>query len=364
MNPKRVYNFAAGPAAIPESVLEKAANELVCYGNTGMSVMEMSHRSKMYLKIYEHAEAGLREVMNIPDNYKVLFLQGGATLQFSAVPLNLMAPGGAGSADYVVSGDFAQRAAKEAKRYGNVNVVASSEADNFTRVPDLDPAKFNPQADYFHITTNNTIYGTRYIELPKTGQVPLVADMSSNILSQVYDVRDFGLIYAGAQKNIGPAGVTVVIVREDLTGHPQPICPGLLDYKAQAAADSMVNTPTTYGIYMAGLVFDWLKEQGGVAAIQKVNEKKAKLLYDAIDASKLFKGTAQKAYRSLMNVTFVTGDAETDDKFVKLCEDNGLANVKGYRTVGGMRASIYNAMPIEGVEKLVAMMEKFEKENG
>ena len=364
MNPNRVYNFAPGPATMPESVLEKAASELVCYQNTGMSVMEMSHRSKMYLKIYEHAEKGLREVMNVPDNYKVLFLQGGATLQFSAVPLNLMAPEGAGNADYVVSGDFAQRAAKEAKRFGAVNVVASSEADSFTKIPDIDPAKFNPKADYFHITTNNTIFGTRFMELPKTGGVPLVADMSSNILSQVYDVKDFGLIYAGAQKNIGPAGVTVVIVRDDLIGHALPICPGVMNYKAMADAESMVNTPATYGIYMAGLVFDWLKEQGGVPAMQKINEKKAQLLYDAIDNSKLFKGTAQKEYRSLMNVTFVSGDAATDDKFVKVCEESGLANVKGYRTVGGMRASIYNAMPMEGVEKLVDVMKKFEKENG
>ncbi|MDD3334376.1 MAG: 3-phosphoserine/phosphohydroxythreonine transaminase [Eubacteriales bacterium] len=358
---ERVFNFAPGPATIAQSVLEKAQKELVCYGDKGMSVMEMSHRSGMYLDIFNETVALLKELMQIPDQYKILFLQGGATLQFSAVPLNLMT--GSKKADYVDSGNFAHLAAEEAKKYGTVNVVASSREDNYTYVPDLANAQWSKDADYAYITTNNTIYGTRFNSLPDTGAVPLVADMSSNILSEPYDVSKFGMIFAGAQKNIGPAGVCVVIVREDLLGRENPLCPKLMSWALEAKNDSMLNTPNTYGIYMAKLGFEWLKELGGVNAIYEINKRKAALLYDYLDESKLFKAPAQKAYRSLMNVTFVTGDADKDAAFVKYAAANGLVNLKGHRNVGGMRASIYNAMPEAGVQKLVAVMKAFEKEN-
>ena len=356
---ERVFNFAPGPAALALPVLERAQKELVAYKATGMSVMEMSHRSKMYLEIYEEAVALLRDLMAIPDTYEVLFLHGGATMQFSAVPLNLSQKG---KADYIDSGNFAHLAAEEAKRYLTVNIAASSREENYTFVPDLAKAAFDPEADYLHITTNNTIYGTRYVTLPQAA-VPLVADASSNILSEVYDIEKFGVMYAGAQKNIGPSGLCVLIARKDLIGKASAACPKLLNWEVEAKAGSMYNTPNTFGIYMAKLGFEWLKGLGGVAAIEKQNIEKAALLYDFLDDSKLFKPTAQKEYRSRMNVTFVTGNEETDGRFVKEAAAKGLVNLKGHRTVGGMRASIYNAMPVEGVESLVAFMKEFEARN-
>ena len=353
----RVYNFAPGPSMLATEVLEKAQKELLCYGSTGMSVMEMSHRSRMYLDIFEKTVADLREVMGVPEGYKVMFLQGGATAMFSAVPLNLMQ---GGKADYIDSGNFAHNALVEAQKYGEVNVAGSSREDNYTYIPDY---TLSPDARYVHITTNNTIYGTRYDHVPDTGDIPLVADMSSNILSEVYDVSKFGVIYAGAQKNVAPAGVVILVVREDLLGHELPITPKVMSFKKMADADSMLNTPNCFGIYVAGLTFEWLKKQGGVAAIEKVNIEKANLLYDFLDNSKLFRGTAQEKYRSRMNVTFVTGDADKDAAFVKEATARGLVNLKGHRIVGGMRASIYNAMPVEGVKALVEFMKEFEMNN-
>ncbi len=355
----RVFNFSPGPSMLAQPVLEKAQKDLMCYGATGMSVMEMSHRSKMYTDIFDKTVADLRKLMNIPEEYDVLFLQGGATEQFSAIPLNLMKTG---KADYVDSGNFAHLAAEEAKRYGTVNIAANSRPDNYTYVPDLKAASFDPEADYVHITQNNTIYGTRYVELPDV-KAPIVSDASSMILSEPMDVAKYGVIYAGAQKNIGPSGLCVLIVKKDLLGNASKICPKLMNWTVQSEKGSMYNTPNTWGIYLAGLTFDWLLSVGGVEAIHKVNVEKAKLLYDFLDESKLFKGTAQKEYRSLMNVTFVTGDAEKDAAFVKAAAGEGLVNLKGHRTVGGMRASIYNAMPVEGVQKLVAFMKKFEAAN-
>ena len=354
----RVYNFAAGPSTMPLEALETAAREMTNYGGTGMSVMEMSHRSKMYLAIYEETEAILRELMGIPEDYSVLMLQGGATLQFAAVAMNLMT--GSGTADYIDSGNFAHGALVEAGKYGNARCVASSREENYIRIPKWNEADFNPNADYFYITTNNTIFGTRYSELPKTGNVPLVADMSSNILSEVYNVRDFGVIFAGAQKNIGPAGLTIVIVRNDLLGRAMPNTPKVIDWKKEADNGSMLNTPSTYPIYMAGLCMKWLKKQGGVAGIEKVNIEKANMLYNFLDESKLFKGTAEAGSRSRMNVTFVTGNPDTDAQFVKEAAAKGLVNLKGHRLVGGIRASIYNAMPVEGVKALVDFMKEFE----
>ena len=354
----RVYNFAAGPAAMPLPALEKARDELCAYGKTGMSVMEMSHRSKMYLEIYQKTEAAFRSVMQIPDTYAVLFLAGGATGQFAAIPMNLLPEDGV--ADYVDSGNFAHGAAVEAKKYGNVHVIASSREENYVRIPAFTVADLDANAAYLHITTNNTIFGTRYTELPETGSIPLVADASSNILSEVYDINRFGVMYAGAQKNIGPAGMAVVIVRKDLMGHARAITPKIYDWAKQAEGDSMVNTPPTYTIYMAGLCLDWVAEQGGVAALEKVNIEKAALLYDCLDNSKLFKGTADPAFRSRMNVTFVTGNPDQDADFVKEAAAQGLVNLKGHRLVGGIRASIYNAMPIEGVQKLVNFMKEYE----
>jgi len=353
----RVYNFAPGPSMLATEVLEKVQKDLLCYGSTGMSVMEMSHRSKMYLEIFEKTVADLRDVMGVPEGYKVMFLQGGATAMFSAVPMNLMQ---GGKADYIDSGNFAHNALVEAQKYGEVNVAGSSREDNYTYIPDY---TLSPDARYVHITTNNTIYGTRYDHVPDTGDIPLVADMSSNILSEVYDVSKFGVIYAGAQKNVAPAGVVILVVREDLLGHELPITPKVMSFKKMADADSMLNTPNCFGIYVAGLTFEWLKKQGGVAAIEKVNIEKANLLYDFLDNSKLFRGTAQEKYRSRMNVTFVTGDADKDAAFVKEATARGLVNLKGHRIVGGMRASIYNAMPVEGVKALVEFMKEFEMNN-
>ena len=353
----RVYNFAPGPSMLATEVLEKVQKDLLCYGSTGMSVMEMSHRSKMYLEIFEKTVADFKDVMGVPEGYKVMFLQGGATAMFSAVPLNLMQ---GGKADYIDSGNFAHNALVEAQKYGEVNVAGSSREDNYTYIPDY---TLSPDARYVHITTNNTIYGTRYDHVPDTGDIPLVAYMSSNILSEVYDVSKFGVIYAGAQKNVAPAGVVILVVREDLLGHELPITPKVMSFKKMADADSMLNTPNCFGIYVAGLTFEWLKKQGGVAAIEKVNIEKANLLYDFLDNSKLFRGTAQEKYRSRMNVTFVTGDADKDAAFVKEATARGLVNLKGHRIVGGMRASIYNAMPVEGVKALVEFMKEFEMNN-
>ena len=353
----RVYNFAPGPSMLPLPVLEKVQKDLLCYGSTGMSVMEMSHRSRMYLDIFEKTVADLREVMGVPEGYKVMFLQGGATAMFSAVPLNLM---DGGKADYVDSGNFAHNALVEAQKYGEVVVAGSSREDGYSYIPDY---TLSPDAKYVHITTNNTIYGTRWDHIPETNGVPLVADMSSNILSEVYDVSKFGVIYAGAQKNVAPAGVVILIAREDLLGHELPITPKVMSFKKMADADSMLNTPNCFGIYVAGLTFEWIRAQGGVAALEKVNIEKAKLLYDFLDESALFHGTARAKDRSRMNVTFVTGDAEKDAAFVKAAAAQGLVNLKGHRIVGGMRASIYNAMPIEGVQALVAFMKDFEVRN-
>ncbi|MBE6738112.1 MAG: 3-phosphoserine/phosphohydroxythreonine transaminase [Ruminococcaceae bacterium] len=355
----RVYNFSAGPSVLPESVLKKAADEMMDYQGSGQSVMEMSHRSKVYDAIIKDAEALLREVMEIPDNYKVLFLQGGASSQFAMIPLNLMTK--SGKADYVVTGQWAKKAAKEAARYGNVNIVASSEDKTFSYIPKLDKATFTPDADYFHICMNNTIYGTVYNELPDTGDVPLVADISSCILSRKIDVSRFGVLYAGAQKNMAPAGLTVVIIREDLIGNAQEITPTMFNYQTHADNDSMFNTPPCYTIYMAKLVLEWVKNEiGGLDKMYELNQKKADLLYNFLDSSKLFKGTVVAEDRSLMNVPFVTGDADLDAEFIKACTAAGIVNIKGHRSVGGMRASIYNAMPIEGVEKLIEVMKEFE----
>ena len=358
----RVYNFSAGPSMLPESVLKTAAAEMLDYNGSGQSVMEMSHRSKVYEEIIKACEASLREVMNIPDNYKVLFLQGGASSQFAMVPLNLMNKNN--KADFVVTGQWAKKAYAEAARYGKANVVASSADKTFSYIPKLDPASFDPEADYFHICLNNTIYGTKYHELPDTGSVPLVADISSCALSEPIDVSKFGLLYAGAQKNMGPAGLTVVIIREDLIGNAMDITPTMFNYQTHADNGSMFNTPPTYSIYICKLVLDWIKNEiGGLEKMKEINEKKAGLLYDFLDSSKLFKGTVEKDSRSLMNIPFVTGDEELDKKFVAEATAAGFVNLKGHRSVGGMRASIYNAMPVEGVEKLVAFMKAFEEAN-
>lgn len=357
----RVYNFSAGPAVLPEEVLKKAAKEMLDFKGCGMSVMEVSHRGKEFKGIIETAEAHLREIMKIPHNYNVLFLQGGASLQFAMVPLNLMTKNK--KADYVHTGLWTKKAIAEAKKYGKVTIVASSENDHFTCIPKLDPSAFSKDADYFYIVTNNTIYGTVYKEIPGTGDVPLVADMSSNILSEPVDVSKFGVIFAGAQKNIGPAGLTIVIIRQDLVGGAADTVPTLLKYQTYVENGSLYNTPPSYSIYIAGLVFEWIKEQGGLEALKKINQEKAKILYDYLDASDLFSSPVQKENRSLMNVPFVTGNEELDAKFIKEAAQRGLKTLKGHRTVGGMRASMYNAMPIDGVKALVQCMEEFKKKN-
>ena len=357
----RVYNFSAGPAILPEEVLKKAAEEMLEYGCSGQSVMEMSHHSKEYQAIIDSVEQKLRDLMKIPENYKVLFLQGGASSQFAMVPLNLMTK--SGKADFVLTGQWANKAYQEASRYGKCNAVASSKDKTFSYIPELNPETFDPEADYFHICLNNTIYGTKFAKLPETGNVPLVADMSSCILSEPVDVTKYGVIYAGAQKNMGPAGLTVVIIREDLIGNAMDITPTMFNYQTHADNGSMYNTPPTYGIYILGLVLDWVAEKGGLEAMAEYNKKKAEILYSFLDSSNLFKPTVQGDCRSLMNVPFVTGNEELDAKFVSEAKKAGFINLKGHRSVGGMRASIYNAMPIEGVEKLVEFMRKFEAEN-
>ncbi|MDH5602382.1 MAG: 3-phosphoserine/phosphohydroxythreonine transaminase [Cyclobacteriaceae bacterium] len=357
----RAYNFSAGPATLPLEVLEKAQAELVDYKGCGMSVMEMSHRSKEFIGITESAEKNLRLLMHIPDNYKVLFLQGGASTQFAMVPLNLMSK--SKSADYINTGAWSKKAISEAKRYGTVKVVASSEDTTFNYIPEISTDLFSPDADYIHITTNNTIYGTCYPDIPSTGNIPLVADMSSDILSREYDVSKFGLIYAGAQKNIGPAGVTIAIIREDLVGKAMDITPTMLNYQTHVEGESMYNTPPCFAIYMAGLVFEYLLENGGVPAMEKKNREKAAILYDFLDHSSMFKATVESRSRSIMNIPFVTGDEELDGLFIKEATARNLKTLKGHRSVGGMRASIYNAMPREGIEALVDFMKEFEQKN-
>jgi phosphoserine aminotransferase len=357
----RVYNFSAGPAVLPESVLKEAAEEMLDYKGSGMSVMEMSHRSKWFDDIIKDAEKDLRELMNIPENYKVLFVQGGASLQFAAIPMNLMKNK---VADYIVTGQWAKKAFAEAQIYGKANKIATSEDKTFSYIPDCSDLPISEDADYVYICENNTIYGTKFHELPNTKGKPLVADVSSCFLSEPVDVEKYGVIYAGVQKNAGPAGLQVVIIREDLiTDDVLPGTPTMMKYKTQADAGSLYNTPPCYDIYICGKIFKWIKDMGGLEEMKKYNEKKAAILYDYLDSSKMFKGTVVKKDRSLMNVPFVTGDADLDAKFVKEATAAGFVNLKGHRTVGGMRASIYNAMPIEGVEKLVEFMKKFEEEN-
>ena len=361
MNYDRVYNFSAGPSMLPEKVLEQVRDDLLNYKGTGESVMEMSHRSKEYMAIIEAAEQDLRELMDIPENDKVLFIQGGATTQFSMVPLNLMNK--SHKADYVVTGSWAKKAAKEAKKFGDVKIVASSEEDTFTYIPELTREDFREDADYVHICFNNTIYGSHYPYIPDTGDIPLVADMSSCILSEKVDVSKFGIIYAGVQKNIAPAGCSIVIIREDLIGNAPENCPVYLDYATHAGNDSMYNTPPCFTIYVAGEVFKYLKSVGGIEAMHEIDVKKASKLYSYIDSSDLYKAPVREKDRSIMNCVFVTGDEALDKKFVAEAKEAGMINLNGHRSIGGMRASIYNAMPEEGVDKLIDFMKKFEQEN-
>jgi phosphoserine aminotransferase len=357
----RVYNFSAGPAVLPEPVLKQAAAEMLEYKNAGMCVMEMSHRSKQFEEIIQSAEQLIRDLMQIPKNYHVLFLQGGATSQFSMIPLNLFKK--SKKVDLVHTGSWTKKAMDEIKHYGMVNLIASSEDKKFSYIPKLDKSKFSKDAEYFYICSNNTIEGTRFTNYPETGDVPLVADMSSHILSEVIDVKKFGIIFAGAQKNIGPAGLTIVIVREDLVGHAMDITPVMFDYATHVENKSMYNTPPTYGIYIAKLVFEWLTNLGGVTAMQKINEEKSRILYDFLEESSMFKSPIAVEDRSLMNIPFITGSNDLDARFVKDAKNAGLVTLGGHRSVGGMRASIYNAMPVEGVKKLVDFMKKFESEN-
>ncbi|HZG72458.1 MAG TPA: 3-phosphoserine/phosphohydroxythreonine transaminase [Chondromyces sp.] len=358
---ERVYNFSAGPSMLPLPVLEKAQKEMVNYNGSGMSVMELSHRSGLFTEIITEAERLLRELMEIPENYKVLFVQGGASQQFAMVPINLMT--NSKKADYINTGSWSKKAIAEAKKYGEVRVVASSEEEKFSYIPEVDSSAFDSEADYVHITTNNTIEGTRFVNFPETGNIPLVADMSSNILSERIDVSKFGLIYAGAQKNIGPAGLTVVIIREDLIGNAPAFCPTMLDYKTHSESGSLYNTPSTYGIYIAKLVFEWLKELGGIKEMERMNKEKAEILYNFLDESTFFHSPVRKDSRSLMNIPFTAPTDELNAAFVKEAKAVGLETLKGHRSVGGMRASIYNAMPVEGVKALVEFMKKFEAEN-
>ena len=360
----RVFNFSAGPSMLPLPVLERAASELVCYGESGMSVMEMSHRSPDYEAIIKEAEADLRKIMNIPDNYKVLFLQGGASTQFAPVPMNLINLKPAKKALYAVSGQFSGKAYKEAQKMGyDVKCIATTKDDNFDHVPTITKDMVDQDASYLHICFNNTIYGTKYPYIPETGDVPLVADLSSCIISEPVDVSKFGVIYAGAQKNMAPAGVTLVIVREDLLGYADETIPTMMDWKTMAENDSMYNTPPCFAIYMAGLVYKWIEQLGGLEVMKEMNVKKAAVLYDYLDSQDYYIAPVKKESRSMMNVTFVTGDADLDKKFASEAAKAGLKNLKGHRSVGGMRASIYNAMPYEGVEALVAFMKKFAAEN-
>jgi phosphoserine aminotransferase len=358
----RVYNFSAGPAVLPEEVMRQASEEMLDWKGSGMSIMEMSHRGKEFLSVAQQAEADLRELLNVPANYKVLFLQGGAALQFAMIPVNLLR--GKKTADYINTGAWSEKAISEAKRYCEVNVAASGKDGNYTAIPAFDSWKLNKDAAYLHYTPNETIGGVEFHWVPEVGNVPLVVDMSSTILSRPIDVSKFGLIYAGAQKNIGPAGITVVIVREDLIGQTLTPCPSLFDYKVQAENESMLNTPPTYAWYLSGLVFQWLKRNGGLSAMAAINKRKAEKLYAAIDGSSFYKNPVEKASRSWMNVPFTLPDEKLDDVFLKQAKANGLVTLKGHRSVGGMRASIYNAMPEEGVDALIAFMREFEKTYG
>ena len=359
---KRVYNFSAGPSVLPESVLKTAADEMLSYHGSGQSVMEMSHRSKIYVSIIEETENLLRTIMSIPENYHVLFLQGGASSQFAMVPLNLMNKNN--KADFVITGQWANKAYKEASRYGKANIVASSKDKTFSYIPKLDENSFSKDADYFHICLNNTIYGTKFNTIPNTKEVPLVADISSCILSEPIDVSKFGILYAGAQKNMGPAGLTVVIVRDDLVGNAMEFTPTMFNYQTHVDNKSMFNTPPCYSIYICKLVLEWIQNEiGGLEEMQKINIRKSSLLYDYLDSSKLFKGTVVKEDRSLMNIPFITGNEDLDKKFVQEAMAHDIVNIKGHRTVGGMRASIYNAMPLDGVKALINFMEQFEKSN-
>lgn len=357
----RVFNFSAGPSMLPESVLNRAAAEMLDYKGSGQSVMEMSHRSKVFEEIIQEAEALFREVLNVPDNYKVLFLQGGATAQFAGIPMNFMNKNQ--KADYILTGQFSTKAYKEATKYGDVRVAASSKEDTFSYIPKLERKDFDPEADYVYVCFNNTVYGTTYHYIPDTGDVPLFADISSCFLSEPMDVTKFGLVYGGAQKNIGPAGLTVLIVREDLLGNARSTTPSVIDYTQQAAAGSLLNTPPCYSIYICKLILEWIKSLGGLEKMKERNLAKSQLLYDYLDSSKLFRNGVNKEDRSMMNVTFVTGNPDLDAKFVKEATAAGLVNLKGHRSVGGMRASIYNAMPYEGVQKLVEFMKQFETDN-
>ena len=361
MSDKRVYNFSAGPSMLPLSVLERAGAEITNYQGSGMSVMEMSHRSKVFDKIFQDTQQKLRRMMNVPEGYKILFLQGGASMQFSMAPLNLI--GKTGKADYAVTGNFSNLAYKEAKKYGEISVAASSEDKNHTYIPTQDQLKLDPQASYFYYCANNTIYGTEWQYVPDTGDVPIVCDMSSDILSRPVDVSKYGIIFAGAQKNMAPAGLTVVIIKEELAGHELPYTPLMLNYKTMIDKDSMYNTPPCWCIYMLGLVLDWLEEQGGVEGMEAIKHGKAQMLYDTIDSSRLFHCAVEKGSRSDMNVVFRTGSDELDAKFVSEATAAGFTNLKGHRNVGGMRASIYNAMPVEGVEKLAEFIKAFDKNN-
>jgi phosphoserine aminotransferase len=357
----RIFNFSAGPSMLPVSVLEQAASELVNYHGTGMSVMEMSHRSKQYQAIFDETKANFKRLFHVPETHEVLFMQGGATFQFAAVPLNLI--GKTGIADYAVTGNFSNIAMTEAKKYGTVHIAANSEDRNHTYIPAQSQLDLSPNASYFHYCANNTIYGTEWKYIPETNGVPLVCDMSSNIMSKPVDVSKYGIIYAGVQKNMAPAGMAVVVIDKELAGHELPITPKIMNYQVMIDKDSMMNTPPCYTIYMLGLVLKWLDSQGGVEGMEKIKSKKAKLLYDVLDESHIFKGCADKEARSDMNVTFRTGDEELDAKFIKEATEAGFVNLKGHRKVGGMRASIYNAMPMEGVEKLAAFMRDFEVKN-
>ena len=357
----RVYNFSAGPSMLPLEALQKAQADLLDYEGCGQSVMEMSHRSKVFDKIIKDAEKLMREIMNIPDNYKVLFLQGGASSQFAAIPMNFMTKNN--KADYIVTGVWAKKAYQEAKRYGNARVIASSEDKTYSYIPKVAKEDIDPEADYVYICMNNTIYGTKYPYIPETGDIPLIADISSCFLSEPLDVSKFAVVYGGAQKNIAPAGLTVVIVREDMLGHEMDITPTMFNYKIHADNESLYNTPPCFTIYMCKLVLEWIKDMGGIEAVKENNIKKAELLYNFFEESKMFNSTVAKEDRSLMNIPFVTGDADLDAKFVKEATEAGFINLKGHRSVGGMRASVYNAMPLEGVEKLVEFMKAFEAAN-
>ena len=361
MGNERVYNFSAGPSMLPLEVLERAGAEITNYQGSGMSVMEMSHRSKVFVKIFEDTKAKLRRLMNVPEEYEILFLQGGASAQFSMAPLNLI--GKTGKADYAVTGNFSNIAYKEAQKYGQINLAASSADRNHTYIPAQEQLKLDPEASYFYYCANNTIYGTEWQYVPETGNVPLVCDMSSDILSRPVDVSKYGIVYAGAQKNMSPAGLTVVIIRKDLAGHELPYTPLMMNYQTMIEKDSMYNTPPCWCIYMLGLTLDWVEEQGGVAGMEKLRDLRSSMLYDTLDNSKLFKCHAEKGSRSGMNVTFRTGNEELDAKFVSEAAAAGFVNLKGHRKVGGMRASIYNAMPVEGVEKLCDFIKEFDQNN-